>query len=197
MNRTLKQLKKCSFDNLTYGELKEHELDCEEYCPLYGEFCNGGMKCYGDMPIEPPCVMFDNDTILSDKLFEFTQSQLRFEDMEDKILKLEHEKKQKNEQIALKRRQYKLRNSKELSEIKSLNSKNKNIEKTINYINNYILSVNSVNKMFRDTGSSCPQDIKESPKVEKLRLDMEQNKTKILELKNIIKQNEKTFKRLN
>ena len=69
--RSLEELQKCNYENLTYGEIVEYNLECSEFCPLYGEFCNGGMVCYGGEPIEPPCCSFKDEDILQEKYDKF------------------------------------------------------------------------------------------------------------------------------
>lgn len=46
--------------------LEEHDI--EDYCKycVHDEDCPHGMTCYGDMPIEPPCVDVDNMMYLLD-----------------------------------------------------------------------------------------------------------------------------------
>lgn len=94
--RTLVELEAMAFEDLTYGEITEHELDCAEYCPLYGSFCEGETQCY---PMEPACTNFDTDTILIEmkrsfrkadewqEAFEIRRAELRkqmpFKEVED------------------------------------------------------------------------------------------------------------------
>lgn len=49
--RTLEQLKRDGYKNLTFSEMSEYDLDCS-FCPLNQTycFCEGGMRCYGGMP---------------------------------------------------------------------------------------------------------------------------------------------------
>lgn len=66
--RAYEEILEQNYENITYGELCEYEIECE-HCPLSIDGwcnCNGGMKCYGGMPIEPPCCSFDNDDILQE-----------------------------------------------------------------------------------------------------------------------------------
>ena len=82
--RTLEELEKDNYENLTYGEMSEYNLDCKCYCPLYGEYCNGGMNCYGGMPVEPPCTSFTNDTVLQQVIDDWYASSKMYELWEEK-----------------------------------------------------------------------------------------------------------------
>ena len=194
MNRTLEELKACDFEELTYGEFSEHGLECKEHCPLFGEFCNGGMSCHGGVPIEPPCCDFEPDTVLIDKLSRCQDLQTAFEKREDDKLKREEEKKQKNAEIAQKRFAYKMRNLKELREIRVLEKSIIRDKRLISLAKCFISATNGVNKMFRESGADCPPDIKPSPKLDEMENAIPWQEKKIAELKAIIKQNEIKFK---
>lgn len=82
--RSFDELQKCKFENLTYAELIEYDLECSEFCPLYGEFCKGGMVCYGGEPIEPPCCSFKDDDILQEKYDKFVCWEQELKEKEEK-----------------------------------------------------------------------------------------------------------------
>lgn len=58
---------------MTYKEFCDKDLSCEE-CPIYkAEICNGGWKCYGGAPIEPPCCSFTDDTDMDEWAVKHTE----------------------------------------------------------------------------------------------------------------------------
>ena len=122
--RTLEQLKKDNYENLTFGEMCEYDLDCS-FCPLNQTycFCDGGMLCYGGEPIEPMCCSFNEDDVLRDIYDRFVlqdYAQTKAEEEKEKQQKLKEEKSKQRKQ---KLREYKFRNCKELEQIKLLKLK--------------------------------------------------------------------------
>ena len=195
MIRTLKELEECEFENLTYGELSEHELDCKKHCPFYGDGCSGGMSCHGGNPVEPMCIIFDDDTVLIDRFLKYQDNINRMEKQKDMRLKKEKEQKNKNAEIARKRHEYKIRNFHELAEISRLEKYIDSAKRLSQFAKIYSESVNAVNEMFRSSGTDCPPDIKPSKKVEELNPKIVESENRIAELKEIIKQKEIEFKK--
>ena len=199
--RTLEEIIEQNYENLTYGEFVEYDMDCN-CCPLYGEYCSGGIKCYGGMPIEPPCCSFDDDTILQDwcdKQAKFEYQRQEAEDRREKALAL---KKQKSEERKKKLREYKWRNSEDLYQIKKLKQRIKQEKKRIDAIDNircFARAVNSVNKMFRECHQ--PNDVadidtkKLDDPIEICKKNIKQYELQIIEIQERIKQKEKLFKK--
>ena len=199
--RTFEELEKDNYENLTYGEMSEYNLDCKCYCPLYGEYCNGGMNCYGGMPVEPPCTSFTNDTVLQQVIDDWYASSKMHELWEEKQEEKLAIKKQKSDERKKKLNEYKYRNYENLIKIKELKKDIKYNERQIlnlQKINIFASSVNIVNEMFREGNCSCPNDINNKPlkyKIEIYKQNISNCKNKILVIRNEIKLNEKTLKR--
>ena len=205
--RTFEELEKDNYENLTYGELCEYDLGCK-CCPLSinGQCdCNGGMKCYGNMPIEPPCCGFEEDDILqniSDSWFRTQQLDEKIEkELKAKELKAKEIKEKQSKLRKQKLQEYKSRNLLDLIEIKKLNKNIKYNKKHIIYLqklNTYTNSVNLVNQMFRECNFSCPSDINNNSlkdKIELYKQNIENYTNQILSIKNKIKKSEKEFKK--
>lgn len=200
--RTFEQLEKDEYENLTLEELNEYELSCKQFCPLYGEFCSGGMACYGGSPIEPPCTSLNPKEILSDAYHRYYGARIKHDEWEDKQLEKQQEKERKNKVAAEKRRQFKWRNYDDLKEIKikektikALKSKIEDIER----FKRYASAVNFTNQMFGESGLSHPENIKDNftPQI----LELEQRilllENEIVEIKSKIKLKEKEFRVIN
>lgn len=200
--RTLEQLEKDDYENLTLEELNEYDLSCEQFCPLYGEFCSGGMTCYGGSPIEPLCISLKPEEILQQVYDGFYIGRVNHEKWEDEQLKKQQEKERKNKVAAEKRRQFKWRNYDDLNEIKIKTKTIKRLKEEIEDIGRakrFSSAVNFVNKMFGECGYSHPEDIKYdfTPQI----LDLEQKilllENEIVEIKNKIKLKEKELRVIN
>lgn len=88
---------------MLWKDFKEKE-DCYG-CPLLEyEMCTGGYQCYGGEPIEPPCCNFDDDTDLDKWVDDMFAQRRRREEVEDKRLKAELEKKDRAKKAADTRR---------------------------------------------------------------------------------------------
>lgn len=60
-------------------KLKDLNGDCTG-CPLIpAHFCNGGFRCYGGAPIEPPCCDMDEDTDLDEWVEEADEKRRAYE----------------------------------------------------------------------------------------------------------------------
>ena len=198
--RTLEQIKKEDYENLTYGELCEYDINCDR-CPLYDEFCSGGMVCYGAEPIEPPCYSFNEDTVLQeeyDRFFMARHRQQQIEDEREEKLKL---KKQKSEERKKKLLAYRIRNGIELYKIKELKKKikqeNRRIEMT-GYYKRRADAVNIANKIFKECNQpNDVADINTKPYdnvIDMLKENIKNYELEIAEIRKQIKQKEKTFK---
>lgn len=198
--RSLEELQKCNYENLTYGEIIEYDLECSEYCPLYGEFCKGGMTCYGGVPIEPPCCSFKDEDILQEKYDNFAYSRFqhyRYLEEEEEKQRIKEEKSKIRKQ---KLREYRMRNYLDLDKIKELKKHikyyNKQIER-IDKLNRFAIAVNTTNKLFRECNCSCPSDINRN-KIEKEKIpyldEIKKCEEEINSIKLKIKENEKKFK---
>ena len=201
--RTLEELQKCEFENLNYGEFVEHDLDCKVYCPLYKDgFCSGGVACYGGDPIYPPCCDFDNNVVLQEVADDFYCARLKHEQYEEQKERKKAEKEAKNQERKNKLREYKWRNWEDLDKIKVIKLKIKRTKKQIENIKTariFAMSINSVNKLFRDCGN-CQglQDIGTQHidnDIKMLNKTIEGYENKIAEIRNVIKQKEKEFKK--
>lgn len=201
--RTLEEIIKQDYKHLTMGEMREYELGCE-FCPLNGDYCTceGNMVCYGGMPIEPPCCGFEDEDILDEIYDQWRDAEVREERYRAEKEKEAQIKKAKSEERKKKLREYKRRHWKELQEIKTLKSKIKGEQKNIKYIEEmrmYANVINSVNKMFRDAHQ--PNDVKDiDVKPHKdLKVLCEEKiadyNKQIEDIKKLIKQNEKEYKR--
>lgn len=200
--RTLEQLEKDDYENLTLEELNEYDLSCENFCPLYGDFCSGGMSCYGGSPIEPVCTSLKPEEILQQVYDRFYIGRVNHEKWEDEQLEKQQEKERKNKVAAEKRRQFKWRNYNDLKDIKIRKETIKRLKdkiKDIERFKTFSSSVNIVNKMFGECGFSHPADIKYdfTPQI----LELEQRilllENEIVEIKNKIKLKEKEFRVIN
>lgn len=203
--RTLDELIKQDFNDLTYGELSEYNLECKEHCPLYKYgYCSGGMVCYGGEPLEPPCCGFDNDTNLDEwchKAWESEKKHIEWQKERERKLALEKEKSELRKRKLL---EYRIRNSKELEEIRRLKSKIKRENKRIKAIENlriFANVVNDVNRMFREANQPNNQpdidDSKSIDVVDEIKNNIHNMELSIIEIKDSIKEKEKLFKEGN
>ena len=200
--RTFEELEAQNYKNITYGELIEYDLSCD-LCPLYGEYCVGGMACYGDMPVEPPCCYFNNDDVLQDIYNKRVNSEhqlMLYEEEKERRQKLKEEKSKQRKQ---KLREYRIRNSKELEQIRLIKLKIKQQEKQIRALEDikcYTSAINSVNKMFREAHQPNNQaDINEKPINDEIKIckqNINEYKLQITKIKNNIKLNEKLRKKV-
>lgn len=198
--RTLEQIKRENYENLTYGELCEYNLDCD-VCPLKDEFCNGGVMCYGGEPIEPPCCSFNDDTILSEVYDNFFVVRYNFEKQQEEKERQLELKKQKSEERKKKLREYKHRNWDSLLKIDFLKKKIKQEEKRIEFINRlntFSNAVNFTNKIFRECNQ--PNNVKDidtqsiNDAIEECKQHIKEYNGQIIEIKTKIKESEKFFK---
>ena len=180
--RTLKEIEQSDYDGLTYGELVDNDLDCKKHCPLYGEFCNGGMSCRGDSPIEPPCTSFNDTDILLEKAINYRETRERHEDEYANMIAKKEERRRKNLEQSLKRRKYNARNYAELSQINDLKKSIKRRKNAINFVESYSSAVNITNEMFRENG------------ILKLKSDISEYEKQIDELKEVIRRKEELLK---
>ena len=131
---------------MKYSEL----TDCPNGCPVYEEgICTGGYACYGGDPIEPPCTSFDDDTDLDEWILRYHDRQRRFDEAEDKRIKAEKAKQERNA-IAKKRRMesaWEVRS--ETREIKSLKKRISGNEAVMRLAESLAFAVNITNEMFR------------------------------------------------
>lgn len=202
--RTFEELVEQNYGNLTFGEMCEYDLDCS-VCPFNQTycFCNGGMTCYGGMPIEPMCCSFNENDVLQDIYDRFVwqdYAQTKAEEEKEKQQKLKEEK---SKQRKRKLFEYRFRNGKELSQIRLIKQKIKAEEKIIDkikYLMCFTSAINSVNKMFREANQPNNQpDIDEKPITNQIKISQDkinQYKLEILKYKSIIKKNEKEFKKV-
>ena len=199
--RSLEEIEKADYVNLTYGELVEYDLSCD-YCPLKDEFCSGGVTCYGAEPIYPPCCDFDDETILQEVSDEWYASRKRHEEYEEKKEKERELKRQKSEERKKKLKAYKRRNMEDLLEIDMLKKKIKREQKRIDAVDNikiFVNAVNMTNKMFRDAHQ--PNDVKDidtnphNEFIKECENRISEYNNRILEIKNKIKEKEKLYKK--
>lgn len=94
---------------MKWKEFVDNDLSCEE-CPLYQEdMCNGGMKCYGGEPIEPPCCSFNDDTDLDEYAGRVEATNYfaeRLEDIQAQALEQQRERKRKRKETIAQRNSY-------------------------------------------------------------------------------------------
>ncbi len=122
--------------------------NCKEECPLYGEFCSGGMVCYGGAPVEPPCVVF-SDIEDADELYDqLSASQRRFEDQEDRRIRAEERKKALNAEKARKAREARSVTYAETTQIKNLRKRIEKNEKLLSMAKSRAMAINITNEMF-------------------------------------------------
>lgn len=193
--RTIEELEKCNYENLTYGEFVEYELDCKKHCPLFGEYCTGGMVCYGGMPIEPPCTGFKDDTVLVKQYDNYVAADMRDEEYREKQEELERLNAEKKAERKRKRFEYLRRNTKEIDEIRQLNKYINRVRKHIRTLESFIEATNITNKIFRECGCDCPPDIQKSERIIEKENNIKKYENRIAELREIIKQREKKLKK--
>lgn len=198
--RSLEELQKCNYENLTYGEIVEYNLECSEYCPLYGEFCRGGVVCYGGEPIEPPCCSFKDEDVLQEKYDKFLYGRYCWE---QKLKEKEEKQRIKEEKSKIRKqklREYKWRNYEDLQKIKDLKKYIKDYNnklKQIDRLDIYAIAVNSTNEFFIGFNCSCPNDIDRSKLQNGKDFCINEIKKCEEQINNIklkIKENEKKFK---
>lgn len=125
------------------------ELDnCKEHCPLYDEFCSGGMACYGGMPIEPPCVNWDGNDDVEDIYSSMVEGRRRYEEALDKKIEAEQKAKEKKEERNKKAREARWHVREEQREIIQLKKMIKCNEKLLSFAK----AANFANEMFGYTG---------------------------------------------
>jgi len=130
-------------------ELRELEEDCKEQCPLYDEFCPGGMACYGGEPIEPPCIYWDDENENVDDIYErMAASRRRYEEWEDKKYQKEQENKKKKEEKAKKAREARWHVRTEQREITALRKRIRNNERMLSFAKGMAEATNWTNEMF-------------------------------------------------
>jgi hypothetical protein len=128
-------------------ELREID-DCHEHCPLYDEFCSGGMTCYGGKPIEPPCTCWDDENEDVDDIYHrMFESRMRYEEWEDKKYKIEQENKRKKEEKAKKAQEARWVVRTEQREIVSLRRKIRSNEKLLSLVKGMAEATNFANEM--------------------------------------------------
>ena len=199
--RSLEEIKKSDYENLTYGELVEYDLGCN-HCPLLDEFCSGGVACYGGEPIYPPCCDFDDETNLQEVCDEWYVSRRRHEEYEEKKERERELKRQKSEERKKKLREYRRRNWSELQQISLLKDKIKAEEKRIRQLGSFKTFANAINitnKMFRDAhqpNNVADVDITSYNNLIKEREEkIEKYNNQILEIKKKIKEKERELKK--
>ncbi len=201
--RTFEELEECEFKNLTYGEFVAHELDCKGHCPLYENgFCSGGVSCYGGDPIYPPCCDFDNNVVLQEVADDFYCARLKHEQYEEEKKRKRAEKEVKKQERKKKLREYKWRNWEDLDKIKVIKLKIKKVKRQIDEINNtriFAMSINSVNKLFRQCNNGQGLQDVEIQNIDSainlLNNKIEEYENQISEIRTIIKQKEQKFKK--
>jgi hypothetical protein len=130
-------------------ELRELEEDCKEQCPLYDEFCSGGMACYGGDPVEPPCMYWDDENEDVDDIYHrMVKGRRRYEEWEDKKYKQEQEAEKKKEERNKKAREARWHVYSEQKEITSLRKRIRNNEKILSYAKGMATATNFANEMF-------------------------------------------------
>ena len=133
---------------MTYGEFLEKELPCEE-CPIYkAEICNGGPKCYGGEPIDPPCCGFNDDTDLDKWASESERYLAAIEDLEDMQARLLENKRIRAKKRAETTRQMKSYCWEERAEIKGIKKRIKGLENAISLAQCFASAFNATNEMF-------------------------------------------------
>lgn len=198
--RALEQLIKDNYENLTFGEMCEYDLDCS-FCPMHQTycFCEGGMTCYGGVPIEPMCCSFNEDDTLQDIYDGFVSkdyAQTKAEEEREKQQKLKEEKSKQRKQKLFK---YKMRNAKELDQIKILKLKIKKQEKLRNEAINcriWLTAKADIDKIFKN-----PDETSEKLKcINDTIFIYDQNinnfKIQISKIKEVIAKSEKEFKKV-
>jgi hypothetical protein len=170
-------------------ELRELEEGCKEQCPLYDEFCPGGMACYGGDPIEPPCMYWDDENEDVDDIYHrMFMSRIRYEEAEDKKYKREQEAKKKKEEKAKKARDARWHVRTEQREITSLRRRIRSNKKLLSFANSWATATNITNEMF---GYEERLEIK---KKNPLEIENEKLQARIDELDKIKKEKLKQFR---
>lgn len=197
--RTLEQLKKDNYKNLTFGEMCEHNLNCS-FCPLNQNycFCEGGMVCYGGMPIEPMCCSFNEDDVLQDIYDRFVSqeyAQAKAKQEQEKQQKLKEEKSKQRKQ---KLREYRIRNAKELDQIKLLKVKIKKQEKLRSEATDFRIWLNSkanIDKIFNKPDETSEKLKCINDTIFIYNQNINNFKLQISKIKEVIAKNEKEFKK--
>lgn len=151
---------------MKYSEL----TDCPNGCPVYEEgICPGGYACYGGDPIEPPCTSFDDDTDLDEWISRYYDRQRRFDEAEDKRIKAEKAKQERNA-LAQKHRAEAARETRfETREIKSLRKRIAGNEAAARLARSLAFAFNTTNEMFRYEERVSPKNNALAEENEKLR----------------------------
>lgn len=133
---------------MTFGEFLDKELPCEE-CPLYQEnMCSGGVKCYGGMPIEPPCCFVDADQDIEEWVRQKNLQILAYEEVEDiqaRVLEQKRERQRKRKETTAQMKSYCW---KERAEIKGIKKRIKAFEKAKSFAECMAIAFNSTNQIF-------------------------------------------------
>lgn len=130
-------------------ELRELEENCKEVCPLYDEFCPGGMACYGGAPIEPPCMYWDDENEDVDDIYHrMFVSRMRYEEAEDRRYKREQEEKKKKEEKAKKARQARWHVYSEQREITNLRKRIRANNRLLSITSGMASATNFANEIF-------------------------------------------------
>mgnify|MGYP001023257144 CR=1 FL=1 len=170
-------------------ELRELKEDCKEQCPLYDEFCSGGMACYGGDPIEPPCIYWDDENEDVDDIYHrMFVSRIRYEEAEDRRYKREQEAKKKKEEKAKKTRDALWHVRTEQREITQLRRRIRANEKLLSFARGMASATNFANEMF---GYEERIEIKKKTPLE---IENEKLQVRIDELSKIKKEKLKQFR---
>ncbi len=131
---------------MKYSEL----TDCPNGCPVYEKgICPGGYACYGGDPIEPPCTSFDDDTNLEEWISQYNDRQRRFDEAEDKRIKAEKERQDRNAIAQKRRRESAWEVRYETREIKALQKRISGNNAAMRMAESLAFAINITNEMFR------------------------------------------------
>ena len=191
--RTLEELKECEFEDLTYGELRAYDLDCEEYCDCY-EDCK--LMCSHCPEGGTPCEFWKPDTIM---FTVFNSNEKYREEREREEDERERKSKERKQKLA----EYKDRNFHDLFKIRSLKRRIKYLKQTLSdtsCLNNLFIATNIVNQIFQSCNGNSPADVDntdiETQKQNTLK-EIAEAEQQIIDIKASIKEKEKLFKKQN
>jgi hypothetical protein len=175
--------------------MKFEEIDGNcDLCSLKGEFCNGGMACYGGAPVEPPCVAYQHKYDNDEDLYNYLSEGLKqYEDWQDKQIRERKLKEEKNKKIQQKRYEYRMRNYSELLQIRKLKKSIKKLKEWISFKQSMSSAINWTNSFFKSAGNNnVPNDVIIDFTVQNKQI--EEWEKQIITIKGNIKQKEKEFK---
>lgn len=203
INEMLKNKKDELVDYSNLYNAYECEFGSMEYDCDPTDYFDGLIEEYGEYIYDYNNSKYIKKTVIDAILKSTLEARLECELLEDRRIHIQEQKEIKYKIAAEKRKQYRIRNREQLSDIKFQKNEIKRLNKRILNYNrqlNLCKTVNSVNQMFRDCGSPAPKDIKipqENRYIKKLENEIKSREENIILIKNNIKEKEKKLKLLN